>query len=75
MNLAGRMPLETEYRLVRGHTAAIVYDLYHSTSRILDANRNLRGKRIKGILHKLLNHRGRPLYHLPGSYHIRYIGW
>ena len=69
------MALETEHRLVRGHSATVVDDLDQGPSGVLDDYRHLVSTGIHRILHQLLHHGCRSLHDLSRGDHVRYIAW
>ena len=63
--------LETGQGIVGGHSATIVDYLNESTPGVLYYKANLFRSCVYRIFQQFLNHRGRSLYDLSGSYHIR----
>ncbi len=68
--LARGVTFKSHSRVSRRHTAAIVNHLDQRSPRVLDHDAHISRTRINRILHQLLNHRSRTLYHLPGRYLI-----
>ena len=66
-NLGGAVPLEGQARVGVGHAHAIVNNLYQCPSGILEDNLDVVGTGINGVLHQLLDDRGRALDYLASS--------
>jgi hypothetical protein len=66
-DLAGRVPLDREPRVLRGHPLAIVLDAHEALAAELDRHRDTGGAGVEGVLHELLHDRGGTLDDLAGG--------
>ena len=66
-NLARRMALEAEPRIVRIHPDAVVFDANQLLAAVLGGDGDARGLRIDGVFDQLLDDRGRPFDHFAGG--------
>ena len=73
--LAGRVSLEADHRVVGAHPAAVVNELYECPSGILHRQGNGTRAGIHGILHQFLDYGSGTLDHLAGGYHIGKVAW
>ena len=69
--LAGRMPLEGQQRIVAVHAATVVTDLDQAAAAATQFYPDLASACVKGVLDQFLAYRGRPLDHLPGGDLVR----
>ncbi len=59
--LAGRVPLERQQRVVLRHAAAVVLDADERAAAGEELDLDTRGAGVERVLHQLLDHRGRAL--------------
>lgn len=62
------MTFKGEAGVSLAHAAAVVYHLHQGAAGIAYHDADLCGFGVDGVLRQLLDHGGRPLYHLAGSY-------
>lgn len=62
------MTLKGQPGVSLAHAAAVVYYLHQGAAGIAYHDADLRGSGVNGVLRQLLDHGGRTLYHLAGSY-------
>ena len=66
-DLAGRVPLEAQPRVVGRHADAVVLDADETLAAVFDGDGDPGGGGVDGVLDQLLDHRGRPLDDFPGG--------
>ena len=66
-DLAGRVPLEAEPRVVGRHADAVVLDAHEPLAAVLDRDRDARRLGVDGVLDQLLDDRGGALDDLAGG--------
>ena len=71
-DLARRVPLEGEKRVVPAHAAAVVLDSDQGPAAVAELDLDPAGAGVQGVFDKLLDHRGRPLDDLAGGDLVRH---
>ena len=65
-DLARRVTLDRQPRVVGIHPLAVVFDANHLLAAELDGDGDAPGARVQGVLDQLLHDRGGPLYDFAG---------
>ena len=74
LNLARRVTLERQPRILRAHPFAIVFDAHEPLAAQLDVDLDAARARVDGVFDELFDDRGRPLDDLAGGDLVREVG-
>ena len=67
LNLAGRVALERQPRIVRAHPLAVVFDAHQALAAHFDVDLNAPRAGVDGVFDELFDDRGRPLDDFAGG--------